>query len=268
MIPFFIAAVNEAKVCHDDADHFLDDAVLFAPADLLNEHFCLVKADALENIERWSHLHFDVYLLAGLGLDANVQDAQLFAAILLLEVGIQKHKAELIVGQVKYRLQKALEQHFVALIAKDELEQKIVFGEEYLPPVGCFDNSHGINIPHFCEKGKCKKGALEGALGWDAEPPGVDAEPLGGVNSSRLPLGRRLFWGARGWGVPYGLGVSRLPGGQLNSSPVSPVPSVGDFLPLWENVPRRHGGHGGASSSLLLANCSFVWGLDKFAFAR
>jgi hypothetical protein len=26
---------------------------------------------------------------------------------------------------------------------------------------------------------------------------------------------------------------------------VSSVSSVGDLLPLWENVPRRHGGHGG-----------------------
>jgi hypothetical protein len=76
MIPLCIASVNKAKIRYDDADHFFYLVVPFARAELINEHFCLAKADALEKSVCWGHLHLYVDLFAGLGLDADVKDGE------------------------------------------------------------------------------------------------------------------------------------------------------------------------------------------------
>jgi hypothetical protein len=156
MVPLFIAAFNEAKIRHDDADHFFYLVVPFALAELLKEHFGLAKTDTLEKIGCLGHLHLDVNLLSGFGPDTYVDNTELVIGKLRFEVRVQKHDGKLVIGQGDDGPQKAPEQRFVALVAEDDFEQKIVFGEEYLLPVGCFDTTHGESIADSGEKGKGK----------------------------------------------------------------------------------------------------------------
>jgi hypothetical protein len=149
MILLCVSAFNEAKIRHNDADYFLNLVIPFAFAELLMKHFRLIKTDALKYIGCFDHLHFDVYLFAGFGHNANVDDAEFVLRKLRLKMRVQKHNIELIVGQSEDRPQKTFKQFFVALLAEDNFEKKVVFGKEYLHPIRCFDKSHKLIITDF-----------------------------------------------------------------------------------------------------------------------
>jgi len=142
MFPLRPAVLDKREVGDDYHYHLLDFFVIHALAELVHDHPGLVVVNPLKKVRLALHLHFDVNVLAAFRPDPDVEDAQFAGFGLRLEVRVHVLDFKLVVGQADDGLEEGFENGLVALIAEDEFEEEVVFGQQEFEPALCFDDLH------------------------------------------------------------------------------------------------------------------------------